>query len=653
MKSSKWLSAGLLCLGLLWPEQGLFAQPPQPGTQKTNRLAGEASPYLRLHGANPVDWWPWCPEAFAKARREGKVVFLSVGYSSCHWCHVMERESFRDPGVAGLLNQHYVCIKVDREERPDVDHAYMTALETLGISGGWPLSMFLDPDGKPIAGGTYWPKDDIEKNGAMRLGFVSVLKGMQGAWEKDQASVRQSAENLARRASLNLLSSELGNALVELNDGLVDAGAKALEAMIDPEHGGFGQPSRAFRGPKFLLAPRLLLLVRRQAVSPSASRAALLRTTLDHMLASGTFDQIGGGFHRYSTDRTWTVPHFEKMLYDQGMMLEALAGWQAVQPSETNTRAMRLTVESLRRDLGLARGGFASSVGADSEGTEGKFYTWLDTELDQALPDGADRGFAKVAWGLTGRNQLDGRMIATAALPPTRLAEEMRLPPAEALTRLERVRTSVLLARERRTKPDRDDKLLAGWNGLAVAGLARAGQQLAEPAWIRLAGETAEVVLARLFRPTGRLYRVWAAVPGEPAKARVPACLDDYAGLLHGLVTLHEITGEARWRDEAMAVAQAMLRWHKPERGKGLLSTANDQPKLFLQSRDSYDGSQPSGNGLAAWALARLGRTTGQQPFTDQAKSCVAMVSGRLQNDPESHALSLLAVGELAALVKP
>ena len=233
-----------------------------PSRQTPNRLALEKSPYLLQHAMNPVDWIVWGKEAFEKAKSENKPIFLSVGYSTCHWCHVMERESFRDPGVAGLLNQHYVCIKVDREERPDIDHAYMTALETLGISGGWPLSMFLDPDGKPIAGGTYWPKDDIEKNGAMRLGFVSVLKGMQGAWEKDQASVRQSAENLARRASLNLLSSELGNALVELNDGLVDAGAKALEAMIDPEHGGFGQPSRAFRGPKFLLAPRLLLLVR-------------------------------------------------------------------------------------------------------------------------------------------------------------------------------------------------------------------------------------------------------------------------------------------------------------------------------------------------------------------------------------------------------
>ena len=622
-----------------------FAQAPA----KPNRLALESSPYLRLHADNPVDWWPWSPEAFQKAKKEGKLVFLSIGYSSCHWCHVMERESFRDSTVAEFLNRHFICIKVDREERPDVDQAYMIALETLGVSGGWPLSMFLNPDAKPIAGGTYWPKDDKinDKTESKRPGFLTILKGMQNAWEKDQTSVQQAADALARRASLALLTSELGNALVNIDKKLADSGAKALEAQIDPEHGGFGNPSRAFKGPKFPLAPRLLFLARVEQLDPSPSRATALTVTFDHLLQGGTFDQIGGGFHRYSTERTWTVPHFEKMLYDQAMLLEAMAAHNKTHPSPATDRAMRRTVESLQREFLLPGGGFASSLAADTDGTEGKSYTWTEQELDLALPENADRGLAKVAFGFSGRNQLDGRLIATEALPLAKLAETTKLPQAEALDRLEKVRTKLLLARERRNKPERDTKLLAGWNGLAIAGLARAGQQQNDPAWIKLAASTADAVMNHLFTPTGRLYRVYDAAPQKGPQARLPACLDDYASLLHGLLTLHEVTAEPRWKEQATRLADAMLKWHKPERGKGLLTTANDQPKLFLQTRDSYDGSQPSGNGLAAWALARLAKATGNPAFKNQAMDCVSMVSGNLQNDPESHALSLLAVNDL------
>lgn len=633
-----------LCLSLAWAVVA-FCQAPAP----KNRLAASASPYLRLHATNPVDWWPWCPEAFAKAKAEGKLVFLSIGYSSCHWCHVMEKESFRDNEVARFLNQHFVCIKVDREERPDVDQAYMTALETQGTPGGWPLSMFLDPSGKPIAGGTYWPKDDREdpKNDTRRPGFLSVLKGMQSAWQKDKASVEEAAEALARRSSLALLTSELGNALVELDEKLALAGAKALEMQMDPEHGGFGNPAKAFKGAKFPLAPRLLFLARAQALAPSPQRTQLVTTTFHHLLRGGTRDQVGGGFHRYATDRAWAVPHFELMLYDQAMLIEAMVAWNQSNPSPETERAIRLAVEALKRNLGLPGGGFATSLGADSEGVEGKFYTWTDAELDVALPDQADRGLAKVAFGLNGRNQLAGRMIPIDAFPTDKLAETLRLPEAEAIKRVDEVRTRLLLARERRVKPDRDDKVLAGWNGLAVAALARAGKELKEPAWTKLSTETADLILANLFKPKGRLYRVWAAVPGQPPQAAIPACLEDYAGLLHGLVTLHETTGEARWRNEAVQVAEAMIRWHKPERGKGLLTTANDQPKLFLQTRDSYDGSQPSGNGLGAWALARLGKTANKPEFTRQAKNCVSMIAGSLQNDPENHTLSLLALMNL------
>jgi uncharacterized protein YyaL (SSP411 family) len=286
-------------------------------------------------------------------------------------------------------------------------------------------------------------------------------------------------------------------------------------------------------------------------------------------------------------------------------------------------------------------------LAADTDGSEGKSYTWTEQELDLALPENADRGLAKVAFGFSGRNQLDGRLIATEALPLAKLAETTKLPQAEALDRLEKVRTKLLLARERRNKPERDTKLLAGWNGLAIAGLARAGQQQNDPAWIKLAASTADAAMNHLFTPTGRLYRVYDAAPQKGPQARLPACLDDYASLLHGLLTLHEVTAEPRWKEQATRLADAMLKWHKPERGKGLLTTANDQPKLFLQTRDSYDGSQPSGNGLAAWALARLAKATGNPAFKNQAMDCVSMVSGNLQNDPESHALSLLAVNDL------
>jgi uncharacterized protein YyaL (SSP411 family) len=590
-----------------------------------------------------VDWYPWGPEPFAKAKKEGKLVFLSIGYSSCHWCHVMERESFSNDEVAKLLNDWFVCIKVDREERPDIDAIYMTALNVLGDSGGWPLSMFLTADGKPIFGGTYWPREDQEEDGKKFQGFKSVLKRVHDLHADKGKELEAQADRVAAKASEVLAGSVRGVALVPLDRDLVTETVSALKEEFDKEYGGFGNPDRKFQGTKFPTPPYLGLL--QAEASRDKAAAEMLAVTLDHMARGGIYDQLGGGFHRYSTERTWTVPHFEKMLYDNAQLAEAYARAYRVTKKPQDRRVVRETLAFVERELGAPDGGFYSALDADSAGEEGRFYVWTDTDL-AALEKG-DRHLFRTVYGLDGPPNFEGK--AHILLLPEPLADRARAlnTTEEQLdARLEPLRQKLFEARARRPRPTLDTKVLTAWNGLAIAGFARAGQELGEPAYTARAARAADFVLGHLRTKDGRLLRTYGAAPGEKLQARLTGYLDDYAFLVHGLLNLHDASGDKKWLDEAKTLTDTMVKFHAdPDRG-GFFYTANDGEKLFARAKDQYDAAQPSGNSVAARDLVRLWRKTGDEHYRDLAEQTLKAFATPLRANPTS----LTTMAEAVAL---
>ncbi len=372
---------------------------PQSKDRPPNRLARETSPYLLMHARNPVDWYPWGPEAFAKAKKEGKLVFLSIGYSSCYWCHVMERESFENPQVAALLNQWFVSIKVNREERPDIDSIYMTALQVLGQSGGWPLSMFLTADGKPVVGGTYWPTEDQERDGRKARGFKSVLKFVREWQVTKPYELSGQADRLAELTRQAFAGNGRGRALVDLDRGLVTAAVESLKTEYDSEYGGFGSPGAAFGAPSSLSRPTFSLALYEADRTHSQELTEIVTATLDHMARGGINDQLGGGFHRYSTERTWTVPHFEKMLYDNAQLLEVYARAWGQTGKPLYRRVAREIIEFIRREMTSPEGAFYSALDAETNGEEGRFYAWTDEEIDRAIGSKDDAAFVKTIYG--------------------------------------------------------------------------------------------------------------------------------------------------------------------------------------------------------------------------------------------------------------
>lgn len=617
-----------LCLSLL-----LVAPAAEPPKGKPNRLAGEVSPYLRQHAHNPVDWHPWGPEAFARAKKEGKLVFLSIGYSSCHWCHVMERESFASPAVADVLNKHFVCVKVDREERPDVDEVYMTAMQVGGDSGGWPLSMFLTPDGKPIFGGTYWPPEDREVNGETVSGFKSILKKVIDLDKEKRKELFAQADTIAGRTAEALERNNRLNPIINLDRELVSDAAAALE--LDPVHGGLGSRARQFKGAKFPRASALALLLR---VSPRPGFEAVakhLTLTLEQMAAGGIYDHLGGGFHRYSTERTWTVPHFEKMLYDNAQFVELYADACRADPRPEYKRVIAETLEFVRRELTSPDGAFYSALDADSEGEEGRFYVWTSKELDDALGAGEDARLFKKVYSAEQPN-FEGkyhvlRLARASADEPT-------------LARLAPLRAKLLEARAKRERPFLDTKVLTGWNGQMIAAYARAGEVLKEPKYVAAAVKAADFLLTRMRTTDGRLMRVYAAKPGGQPEARGPAFLEDYAFLVHGLLTLHDATGEARWLDESKALTALMLKWHGDADRGGFYMTPHDGEKLFARGKDHYDGAQPSGNGMAARNLVRLYDKTKQEEYRTAAEKTIKQFAPVLRVQPQSAPLTAAAL---------
>ncbi len=609
----------MICLS-----QQVTADTPEPTKLKPNHLAAESSPYLLQHAHNPVDWHPWGPEAFAKAKAAGKLVFLSSGYHACHWCHVMERESFENAKIAAILNEHFVCIKVDREERPDVDHVYMTALLVMGQDGGWPLSMFLTADAKPIAGGTYWPPEDREVGGETLPGFSTILQAVINVNTKSPENIEQTA-NLRSQQTRRALQLNLGlQGKVEPNRELVDAAVSQLAEMFDPLHGGFGRAPE-FRGPKFPNPAYLQLLQAEAARGDNAQLQTLLDKTLAAMAQGGIYDQVGGGFHRYSTERTWTVPHFEKMLYDNAQLLEVYAAAYRRQPLPLYRRVLEETAGFVARELTSPEGLFYTALDADSAGVEGRSYVWTAAELATALNNADDLALAQRAWDATGPANFEDETWILTARQPISDAEQ---------TRLQQLKPTLLAARDQRPKPNLDTKVLTSWNGLSIAGLASAGQALDDHVLIDRAAKAADFLLKTVRTDARGLLHVYAAAPGESAKARLPGYLDDYTHLVHGLLTLHDVTQDQRWLTAALELNTAMLeRFHDAEQG-GFYFTSEEHDTLFVRMKDQHDGVQPSGNSQAVLNLLRLADKTGEARYRQLAQQTIQLFAPTIAQQP-------------------
>jgi len=578
-----------------------------------NALAAETSPYLLQHAENPVDWLPWGDEALARALERDRPLLVSIGYSACHWCHVMERESFEDPQVAALMNERFVCVKVDREERPDVDALYMEAVQAMTGQGGWPLNVFLTPGQLPFYGGTYFPP---APRGGMPS-WTQVLTAVAEAWDERRAEIAADAGRIVARLRGGATLEPSAAAIV---DAERDAAVDRLRALFDSVHGGWGN------APKFPAASVIEFLLAR-------GEHAMALQTLRSMASGGIYDQVGGGFARYSVDAAWTVPHFEKMLYDNALLARAyLHGWLASGDAVLR-RTCEETLDWALRELRAPEGGFYSALDADSEGAEGRFYVWGAGELIAALGPDAE---AALAWfGVTDKGNFpEGRAASGEA---ANVLESRGPEPAPAVR--ERIRARLLEVRERRVRPGTDDKCLASWNALMLAALADAGAALERPDYLDAARETARFLLETLRDGDGRLMRTYSR-----GRARLPAYLEDHAFLLEGLLALYEATFEEAWFEAARAAADEVLaRFTDAERG-GFFSTADDAPALVARRKELEDTPIPSGGASAALGLLRLALLTGEDRYEEAALGHLRLVHELAPRYPTAFGHTLQAI---------
>jgi uncharacterized protein YyaL (SSP411 family) len=549
-----------------------------------NRLARESSPYLRQHAGNPVDWYPWGEEAFARARTEDKPVLLSVGYSACHWCHVMERESFEDPDIARLMNESFVSVKVDREERPDVDHVYMQAVQAMTRHGGWPMTVFLTPDGVPFYGGTYFPPAD--RHGLP--GFPRVLRGVAEAWRQRRGEILESGRSLVEELGQ---AERLRDSTRLLTEEVLWSGFRGLAAEFDDRDGGVAH------APKFP-QPMLWEFVLRVWKRGGDERAAeMARKTLTRMARGGIYDQLGGGFHRYSVDGHWLVPHFEKMLYDNGQLASLyLHAYQAFGDAEYR-RICEETLDYVLREMTDPSGGFYSAQDADSEGEEGKFFVWTLEEIRDVLGRGDAAGALRY-WGVDLGPNFEGKNILFVAGEPE-------------VDRVASARATLLAARAQRVRPGLDDKVLAAWNGLACRALAEAGRALERVDYVTAAVRNAEFLLGRLRRD-GRLMRVWSP---RDDQAKIPGYLDDYAMVAAAMLEVYEATFDRRWLDEATRLGDEMLSRFWDEERDGFFDTSAEHDQLVVRPRNLFDNAVPSGSAVAVETLLRLAVFTGEERY--------------------------------------
>jgi uncharacterized protein YyaL (SSP411 family) len=596
-------------------------------TAHANRLSHETSPYLRQHAHNPVDWYPWGEEALNRARQLDRPIFLSIGYSACHWCHVMEHESFENPEVARLLNDNFVNIKVDREERPDLDQIYMASVQLLTGQGGWPMSVFLTPDLKPFTGGTYFPPEDMYG----RPGFKRVLQTVAEWWRSRREEIDHAATELT--GHLQHLG-QLPAAEGELGEGTLRAAVGALGRAFDSRYGGFGS------APKFPHPMDLRVLLRAWKRFGDEDALNMARVTLDHMARGGIYDHLGGGFARYSTDARWLVPHFEKMLYDNALLIPCyVEAYQA-----TGDAFFREIVEEtagwVLREMTSPQGPFYSTLDADSEGQEGKFYVWTKEEIDRLLGPEEAALFGDVYGVESEGNWEHGQNILHRVKTFTQYARLNGVGEADLRARLERSRQKLFEVRGKRVWPGRDEKALTSWNGLMIGALAVAGAVLEQAEYTAAASRAADFLLGNLHTPDGRLLHTWSA--GSPPKLN--GYLEDYAYLLDGLVSLYEATFEPRWVAAALELARVMVDQFWDPEEDNFFFTGRDHERLISRTKDTQDNATPSGNAMAVTGLLRLVKLTGRDDLRGKAEAALRSHRGLLVNHPIAAGQMLIAL---------
>ncbi|MDQ3938042.1 MAG: thioredoxin domain-containing protein, partial [Chloroflexota bacterium] len=609
----------------------------------TNRLARETSPYLLQHAHNPVDWHPWGEEALTRARSEDRPIFLSIGYAACHWCHVMERESFEDEATAELLNEGFVPIKVDREERPDLDAIYMEAVQAMTGQGGWPMSVFLTPSGRPFYGGTYFP--DQPRHGMPS--FRQVLAGVLEAWRERRSDVEQAGARLVEAIGRQAEAPAAQEPAAQEPAGwMLDAAVAALESSFDTRHGGWGG------APKFPQPMTIEFLLGEHARTGDQRPLAIARRSLDAMAAGGIYDQLAGGFARYATDAAWLVPHFEKMLYDNAQLARAyLHAWQLT-ADERYRAIVEQTLDFVVRDMTTPDGGFISSLDADTAGEEGATYVWTKQEVDSLL--GADAALFAAAYGVTDAGNWEGRTILSRVRSDADLARDHELPPTEVATRLDAARRRLLAARQQRPQPGRDEKVLAAWNGLMIAAFAEAARVLARDDWRAAAERAADLILTRLRDDDGRLHRSF-----NDGRVRGQGVLEDYSHLADGLLALYQTTFDERWFAASRELTDAMLDHFADPRG-GLFDTADDHEQLITRPKGLQDNALPSGNAMAACVLLRLAALTGDGRYRSAAEGTLRLVTSVAHRYPTAFAqwligfqLALAQIDEVAIVGDP
>ena len=599
---------------------------------KKNRLADSKSPYLLQHADNPVDWYPWGPEAFAKAAEEDKPIFLSIGYATCHWCHVMEHESFENPLVAALMNEAFINIKVDREERPDIDQVYMTVCQMMTGGGGWPLTIIMSPDRQPFYSATYIPRES--QHG--RIGMLDLIPRVAKLWQTDRDSIRGTSKQILEALEKMEGRSSGGN----IDKEAIDNAFNQFTGRYDSSHGGFGS------APKFPSPHNLVFLTRYWSRTGNDRALAMVSNSLEQMRLGGVYDQVGFGFHRYSTDAEWLVPHFEKMLYDQAMLVfAATEAWLATS-NPVFERTAREIITYVLRDMTSPEGAFYSAEDADSEGEEGLFYLWTTSEMERILGN-EDAAFAASVWNLeTDGNYADevkgrrtGRNIPHLTRSHEDMARDLKMTEQEFEKRLESVRSRLFEVREERVHPLKDDKVLADWNGLMAGAMAFAGRVFDQQEWVQAAQKATEFVFEEMHTKSGRMLHRY-----REGDASIPAFLDDYAFMTTAMLELYDATFEMKYIERAVKLQQQTYELFWDTKRGGFYFTAADNEELLVRQKEIYDGAIPSGNSTAADNLVRLARLTSDSEYLERANHIFAAFSSDANQMPSAHSQLMSAL---------
>jgi len=596
---------------------------------KPNRLINEKSPYLLQHARNPVDWYPWCDEAFIKAKEENKPIFLSIGYSTCHWCHVMEHESFEDKEVADLMNEVFISIKVDREERPDIDHVYMTTCQTLTGSGGWPLSIIMTPDKKPFFAGTYFPKES--RYG--RIGFIDLINNIQSAWKEKRNEIEESAGQIT-----DYLKQTYSNTTqTELSEEIIKRAYEHFKNNFDKVYGGFGN------APKFPSPHNLMFLLRYWKSYKEPEALEMVVKTLTELKMGGIYDHIGFGFHRYSTDRKWLVPHFEKMLYDQAMLIIAFTETYQATGNDGFKRTAEEIIEYVLRDMTSPDGGFYSAEDADSEGEEGKFYIWTKEELIKILGDNDYRLYSEIYnvkdegnYNDESSKQLTGKNILHLTEPIEVTAGRLNIESTEILDKLAEIRIKLFEKRRERIHPLKDDKILADWNGLIIAALSKAGRTFNNNKYIEAAEKSYIFIKKNMFDNNGYLFHRY-----RNGESKIKATLNDYAFLIWGLIELYQSTFENEYIKTATDLADITIKYFWDTKNNGFYFTNDTDEELIVKTKEYYDSAIPSGNSVMLQNLVMLSRISSEIKYEEYAHKLINSYSESVVNAPHGFSFFL------------